>query len=259
MPTMGRCYLEPIVNSGNSALRAIVFDGDDTLWSTEPLYDKARDEARSEVARSGLDGEKWEQLERRFDVANVRHFGFGIERFPTSCVQAYEAVAKASDVPVDPEVRERVRSAARTVFSQDPALIPGARETLRHLRARGVKLALLTKGAHELQERRVERSGLAELFDFVRIVAEKQAAEFNDIVTKLEVEPHNAWSVGNSIRSDIIPAIEAGLRAVWIDAHVWEHERFDGSFAHNRLVVVDDISRVAQAIDVALMEDPSHA
>jgi putative hydrolase of the HAD superfamily len=247
-----RCYLEPIVGSGKSGPAAIVFDGDDTLWSTEPLYDRARDKARAEVALSGLDGEEWEQLERKLDVENVRHFGFSVERFPTSCVQAYEAVARASRVPVDSEVRERVRSAAGAVFGQDPPLMPGVRETLQILRTRGVRLALLTKGDHDLQVRRVERSLLADLFDAIHIVAEKPAAAFRDIVAELGVEPKDTWSVGNSVRSDILPALEAGLRAVWIDAHVWEHERFSGTFTHDQVLVVENISRVAEAIEVAL-------
>lgn len=234
---------------------ALIFDGDDTLWSTEPLYDHARELAREEVVRAGLDGAEWEALERRIDVENVRHLGFSIERFPTSCVQAYEAVSRASNVPTNPVVVERVRSAAQTVFSQDPPLVRGARELLESLRARGAKLALLTKGDHDLQVRRVERSGLADLFDVIHIVSEKPPAAFRDIVTQLKVQPNDAWSVGNSVRSDILPAVEAGLRAVWIDAHVWEHERFNGTFTHEQVVVVNDISRVTEAIEVAPMED----
>jgi putative hydrolase of the HAD superfamily len=237
---------------------AVVFDGDDTLWSTEPLYDRARDGARAEVVRSGLDGDKWERLERSIDVENVRHLGFSTDRFPTSCVQAYEALARSSGISANPNVSERVRSAAQAVFKQDPPLLDGARKTLQDLRTRGAKLALLTKGDNELQARRVERSGIADLFDVINIVAEKPAAAFRDVVAELEVEPKNAWSVGNSVRSDILPAIEAGLRAVWIDAHVWEHERFEGAFAHKQVLVVDDISGVTEAIEVALMEDASH-
>lgn len=250
-----RCYPEAIVALTNSGPVAVVFDGDDTLWSTEPLYDQARDEARAEVVLSGLDGDEWERLERRFDVENVRHLGFSIERFPTSCVQAYEAVARDSNVLANPDVRERVRTAASTVFSKDPPLVAGARETLRRLRARGAKLALLTKGDRDLQARRVERSGIAELFDVIRIVPEKPPTAFRDIVAELEVEPKDAWSVGNSIRSDILPAIEAGLRAVWIDAHVWEHERFEGMFTHDQVLAVPHLSGVADAIMAALTED----
>jgi putative hydrolase of the HAD superfamily len=242
------------VATSNARPVALVFDGDDTLWSTEPLYDRARQQAREEVVRAGLDGAEWETLERRIDVENVRNFGFSVERFPTSCVQAYEAIARANNVPANPAVIELVRSAARTVFSQDPPLVLGARELLESLRAQGAKLALLTKGDHDLQVRRVERSNLSDLFDVIHIVTEKPPAAFRDIVAELEVEPNDAWSVGNSVRSDILPAVEAGLRAVWIDAHVWEHERFDGTFTHEQVLVVDDISRVSEAIEVALME-----
>jgi putative hydrolase of the HAD superfamily len=246
-----RCYPEPIVIPGHPSTAAVVFDGDDTLWSTEPLYDEARDAARAEVVRAGFDGDEWERLERRFDVENVRHLGFSIERFPTSCVQAYEAIARQSRVPVNEDVRERVRAAARRVFNQDPPLVPGAKETLRALRARGVRLALLTKGDPDVQKRRVEHSGLANMFDVIHIVPEKPAAAFLEIVAELEVEPKDAWSVGNSVRSDILPAIEAGLRAVWIDAHVWEHERFDGMFSHDQAIAVTNLADVADTIETS--------
>ena len=61
----------------------IVFDGDDTLWNTERLYDAARAKARHVVEKAGLDGARWEELERRIDVENVAHLGFSTERFPT--------------------------------------------------------------------------------------------------------------------------------------------------------------------------------
>jgi len=255
MPRGQECYREPIVISGITVPPAVVFDGDDTLWSTEHLYDLARDEARAEVTLTGLDGDEWEQLERVIDVKNVSHFGFSVERFPTSCVQAYEAVARSSSLPIDPEVRERVRFAAASVFRRDPPLVRGARETLQALRARGVKLALLTKGDHNLQIRRVERSGLADLFDVIHVVAEKPPSAFHDIVAELKVEPRETWSVGNSVRSDILPAIEAGLRAVWVDAHVWEHERFDGILSNDQVLVVNDLAHVTEAIEAALLRD----
>lgn len=253
-----RCYSEGVVTPAPTAPVAVVFDGDDTLWSTEPLYDRARAAARAEVVRVGLDGDAWERIERRVDVENVQRLGFSTERFPLSCVQAYEQLADFGGVPRDPEVSRRVRSAARIVFDQDPPLVPGAREAIQALRERGAKLALLTKGDHDLQERRVERSGIADLFDVIRIVPEKPASVFREIVALLGVKPKDAWSVGNSIRSDIVPAIESGLRAVWIEAHVWEHERFEGSFRHDRMIAIRDVSDLPEAIDIAVMHKSSH-
>jgi putative hydrolase of the HAD superfamily len=203
----------------------IVFDGDDTLWSTEQLYDDARSRAREAVAAAGLDGAKWEEWERRIDVQNVNQFGYSTERFPGSCVQAYEDICQQMGHPADSDTAARVRQAARSVFERDPRLVSGARETLIFLRTKGARLALLTKGDEQVQLRRMERSGLRDLFDVIRIVPEKSPEVIREVVAALGVASGSAWMVGNSIRSDILPAIAAGLRAVWIGAHVWEYER----------------------------------
>lgn len=79
--------------------RAIIFDGDDTLWHTERLYDDARQRARSIVEASGLDGQKWEKLERQIDVTNVERLGHSIERFPASCIEAYELLCRLVGAP----------------------------------------------------------------------------------------------------------------------------------------------------------------
>jgi putative hydrolase of the HAD superfamily len=105
---------------------AVIFDGDDTLWATEPLYDRARAEAREIVSRAGLDGARWEELERRLDVENVDAMGYSPDRFPTSCVQAYEQGCLATGARPDHEVAQLVRRAAASVFDADAPLVPGA-------------------------------------------------------------------------------------------------------------------------------------
>jgi putative hydrolase of the HAD superfamily len=223
-------------------LFGVVFDGDDTLWSTEKLYDDARSRAREVVAESGADAAKWEERERRIDVQNVVKLGYSMERFPASCVQAYEELCQTTGRVVDFNIVNRVREAARSVFERDPPLISGARETLTFLRTKGVRLALLTKGDPELQARRIEHSGLRKFFDVIQIVPEKSPAVIRDIVAALGVDVDSAWMVGNSMRSDVLPAIEAGLRAVQIPAHVWEYER---AYDHARPDRVITTSRLA--------------
>jgi putative hydrolase of the HAD superfamily len=203
----------------------VIFDGDDTLWSTEQLYDDARSDARRVVAKSGLSGASWEELERRIDVQNVAKLGYSTERFPTSCVQAYEELCGNTGHTPDAAIVEQIRWAARSVFHRDPPLVPGVQETLSSLRSKGVRLALLTKGDRLLQLHRMERSGLLDFFDVVEIVPEKSADVIRDVVAALGVDTGSAWMVGNSVRSDVLPAIDAGLRVVWVKAHVWEYER----------------------------------
>lgn len=232
----------------NQPPTGVVFDGDDTLWRTEELYDDARTRARQVVAAAGLDGARWEDLERRLDLSNVNLWGFSVQRFPGSCIQAYEEMCRARGWTPDADISKRVREAASAVFERDPVLAPGARETLADLRSRGVRLGLLTKGDPQLQRRRVDRSGLRDLFDVVQIVSDKSPAAIRDVVRSLGVDIRSAWMVGNSVRSDILPAIEAGLRAVWINAHVWEYERAYDHLADEEVVTVSSLVDIPSVI-----------
>ena len=230
-----------------NAVVGVVFDGDDTLWCTEQLYDDARWYARRIVADAGLDGAKWEELERRIDVANVAILGYSMERFPASCVLAYEETCRGERRTPDTSVADRIRHAARSVFERNPPLVSGARETLTCLRARGTRLALLTKGDFELQSRRIAHSGLRDLLHVVEIVPEKSPTTIRSVVASLGVNPESAWMVGNSIRSDVLPAIAAGLHSVWINAHVWEYEREYDHLVDERVIM---ISRLVEILDL---------
>jgi putative hydrolase of the HAD superfamily len=203
----------------------VIFDGDDTLWETEQLYDGARSRARLVVEDSGLCGIEWEELERRIDVKNVSKYRYSPERFPTSCVQAYEELCRREALPPNQGIAARIREAACSVFWEDPPVVAGAKETLALLRAKGMRLALLTKGDRELQLRRIERTGLREFFDVIRIVPEKSSSVISETLAAMGVDKSRAWVVGNSIRSDVLPAAEAGVRAIRIPSHVWEYER----------------------------------
>ena len=226
---------------GTRRLRGIVFDGDDTLWSTEDLYDSARDHARRIVERAGLDGARWEALERRLDVANVGSLGHSPDRFPTSCVQAYETLSRAEGLEPDPAIARAMDAAAREVFERPAPLLPHADEILGELRARGFRLALLTKGDPRVQRRRIEQSGLAGFFDLVEIVEEKTAETVRSVLERLGVEPESAFSVGNSVRSDVVPSLAAGVTPVWIDAHVWEYEREHDALDDGRVIALDKL------------------
>ena len=229
-------------------IEAIVFDGDDTLWQTEWLYDHARRQAREVVEAAGFDGEDWEQRERLIDVANVGRFGHSADRFPTSCAEAYEEMCDAAGQGVDPTIREAVWDAARTVFTSQAPLMDGARETLETLRSRGLRLALLTKGDPVVQRRRIEQSGLAPLFDLVEIVAEKTPAAIAEVLDRLGVPLSAGLTVGNSVRSDVLPSLLAGVSPVWIDAHVWEYERDHDEVPPGEVTRKEELSGVLEMV-----------
>lgn len=207
-----------------SRYRLLVFDGDDTLWYSEELYDRARDEAAQLVEWAGLDPTEWVALQKDIDVQNFETFGLSPERFPTSSRMAYERLAARAGHDVDSAVGEAVFAASKAVFEMPARLVDGVASVLQFVAARAMTV-LLTKGALEVQEKRVAESGLAGYFDEVRIVDAKTKTTFSDIAKSFNIKPSDCLSIGNSLPSDISPALAAGMHAAWIDAHVWAHER----------------------------------
>jgi len=224
--------------------RLAVFDGDDTLWWTEPLYDEARRAAGRFVAGAGVDPEAWDRLERRLDVENVARLGFSQERFPASCVEAYRALASPPSLAVEVAVHR----AASAVFGCTAPPAPGARAVLEAL-AGSHHLVLLTKGDAEVQQRRVRASGLDDLLPTVEVVVEKGRGHFAELLQRFGASPEASWSIGNSWRSDIEPALAVGMRAVWIDAPVWEYERHaPRAVEHPGLIVAHTLGEVPAAL-----------
>jgi putative hydrolase of the HAD superfamily len=226
----------------------VIFDGDDTLWITERLYDEAREAARRIVEADGLDGAMWETLQRRLDVENIAQSGYSKERFPASCLAAYQVLCRELLREPKPAVAQQVLVAARTVFSRPAAVVRDAYATLRVLKAKGFRIALLTKGDLDVQRKRIADSGLAEMFDRVLIVPDKNVGTIRDVLAQMAGRADAAWMVGNSVRSDILPALEAGLHAIWIEAPVWEHERHTAETSHERLVRVSRLTDVLEVI-----------
>jgi putative hydrolase of the HAD superfamily len=226
----------------------IVFDGDDTLWVSEPLYDEARQAARRIVESIGLSGARWEELQRVIDVENVKHFGLSAERFPTSCVQAYEALlSETNDTHLVPETRKLIREAANTVFEQPAPLAEGAVDVLDELRTFH-QLALLTQGDPKIQRRRIDQSGLEDFFDLNVGVTRKDQAIFRRLLHHFDADPSRSWSVGNSLASDINPALGLGMCAIWVVGHVWEYEQREQIPAQGELFEVRTIRHVPSII-----------
>lgn len=200
----------------------IAFDADDTMWWTQELYDLATADGRALVEQAGFDGEEWVAAKNAIDVANVQHYGLSKLRFPTSCAQAYEQVAGDK---VDVKVREAVRKAGEGVFTRKARLADGIEELLGNLSAEGWRLLMQTSGDREIQAQRISESGLADFFSEIIVVPKKSAESFHDMLARDGRSADKAWSVGNSLPSDINPALRAHWNAIWVPAHIWDHEK----------------------------------
>jgi putative hydrolase of the HAD superfamily len=233
--------------------QAVIFDGDDTLWFVEQLFDEARDQAAAIVAATGLDALAWDQLERKIDVENVGIMGLSPQRFPTSCVRAYRQLAAELECLPDKQIEARIWDAAYDAFLKMALPAHRVTEILRELSGT-FRLALLTKGDEVIQRKRIGDASLADAFDCLAIVPDKGEKEFRDVLAAVGCKPEAAWSVGNSLASDINPALRMGMRAIWIDAHVWEYERRELSPAPGYLVTAQDLRAAADFLLSAASE-----
>jgi putative hydrolase of the HAD superfamily len=152
-----------------------------------------------------------------------------------------ETFARLSADPVTPELHGRIRSFAHQIADHPIEVLPGVQETLQYLSERH-HVIMMTKGNPAEQSGKVERSGLKEYFSAIEIVAEKDESTYRTAMAKYALEADTTWMVGNSPKSDINPALAAGLHAIFIPhGNTWilEHEEVATAPAWQRLLVVE--------------------
>jgi len=197
----------------------LFIDADDTLWENNIYFEQA---IHSFI--TFLDHSQRTREEVRAVLDEVeRLMGYGVTNFTNSLVETY---CRLTEQELREEDVQQVRQFGESIRTHPMQFLDGVKETLDYLSARH-DLVLLTKGDLEEQKLKVERSGIEASFRQVVIVQEKDVATYYQVVSELRVDPKYTWMVGNSPRSDINPALAAGLNAVYIPhPHTWhlEHE-----------------------------------
>src|SRR6267142_2185109 len=201
----------------------LVFDGDDTLWFTMPLYRRAKEQFFMIMQLQGFDRGSVEEFFENLDAKNVRRLGFSGRRFSVSMLATYRTFCNNTGRRTDRAVEIKIRRTASQVFDRKPLLAPFATQTLNRLQKR-YHLFLLTKGERKVQNKRLDSSGLRRFFRRVIIVPDKNFAVFKLVSKRYKLVPHNTWSIGNSLKSDINPALRAGFSAIWIPYQTWRYE-----------------------------------
>ncbi len=204
----------------------LIFDADDTLWENNVIFERVIDEFTGWLAGPGMGRGAVRAVLDGIEAANAVTLGYGSRVFLRSLGECLERVRGRAATAA-----ERARIAGwGTAFAGDRVeLIPGVAETLAELAGRH-ELLLLTKGDREEQERKVTVSGLSGHFRGVHIVPEKNVAAYEELTRVYGLVPERTWMIGNSPKSDILPARSAGLNAVYIPHdHTWvlEHEELD--------------------------------
>ncbi len=221
-----------------SAGQTLLIDADDTLWENNIYFERA-------IAAfiSFLDHHEYSPAEVRQTLNEVERetilsHGYGLTSFTRSLVDCFERLSSA---PVTEEKRTRIRGFARSIAEQEIELLPGVAETLAELSARH-HLILMTKGNRAEQADKLARSGLATYFAAVEIPAEKDPQAYRDVTLRHNVAAQSAWMIGNSPKSDINPALAAGLHAVFLfhpDTWILEHAAVDKAPKGQHLIELD--------------------
>jgi putative hydrolase of the HAD superfamily len=213
----------------------LVFDADDTLWENNIYFERAFDDFCGFLDHSKLTPKQVRDVLNEIELVNAKVHGYGSKNFGLNLQQAYRHLAereiRSSDL-------EHVMSLAERILEQPLEVIDGVEETLAEL-ARRHELTLFTKGHPEEQRMKVDRSGLGGYFGHTAIVKEKDAAAYRRLAEERGFERRETWMIGNSPKSDINPALEAGLNAVLVPhAHTWVLEHQDLREGGERLRVV---------------------
>jgi putative hydrolase of the HAD superfamily len=204
-------------------MNVLIFDADDTLWENNIYFERAFDEFVDFLGHSSLTPAQIRDVLNEIELVNSKIHGYGSRNFGRNLQQAYHHL---SEREIRPDDLEHVMSLAERILEAPVELIDGVEETLRDLGQRH-QLALFTKGHPEEQRLKVDRSGLGRHFSHTAIVKEKDATAYARLVTDRGFNRDVAWMIGNSPKSDINPALEAGLGAVLVPhARTWvlEHQ-----------------------------------
>jgi putative hydrolase of the HAD superfamily len=218
--------------------QTLLIDADDTLWENNIYFERAIAKFISFLDHREHSPEQVRLVLNEVERSSIATHGYGLHSFTHSLVETFE---KLSVDPVTPELQDRIRSFAHQIADHPIEILPGVPETLKYLGERH-HLILMTKGHPAEQSGKIERSGLKEYFSAIEIVAEKDESTYRSAIAKYALAADVTWMIGNSPKSDINPALAAGLHAIFIphnNTWVLEHEQVAVAPVPQRLLVVD--------------------
>jgi len=228
------------------AIRVLAFDGDDTLWHNESRFHltqtSLRDLVRRHVPDADVDNHLFE-----VEMRNLSLYGYGVKAFTLSmletAIQLTEGRIPATDLQV-------ILGWGKRMLTEPTELLDGVREMLLELSSR-YSLLLITKGDLFDQESKLARSGLAELFAGVEILSDKTVDSYRSLLKRRDIKAEEFLMVGNSLRSDVVPVVALGARAVHIPYHVtWHHEDVpDEALPQEGWHRLDTIAQLSQLLE----------
>ena len=233
-----------MLSQGAMMITTIGFDADDTLWHNEAFFRLTQDHFVNLLA----DFAAPEHLNDRLLAAerrNLGHYGFGVKGFTLSMI---ETAIEVTEGRVAASVIAEIMAAGREMLRHPIDLLPHAEQSLRSLAA-SHRVLLITKGDLLDQERKLAQSGLGDLFHGVEIVSDKTPAVYRAIFARHGTGAEAAMMVGNSLKSDVLPALAAGGWGVHIPHDLtWALEHAEAPTGHNRFHSLPDLGALPDLV-----------
>jgi putative hydrolase of the HAD superfamily len=217
--------------------QTLLIDADDTLWENNIYFERAIGRFIEFLNHHEFSAEQVREVLNDVERECIVKHGYGLHSFSHALVDTFERLSTQS---VTPELHAQILSFAHSISDHPIEFLPEVPETLRYL-SEHHQLILLTKGAVAEQTGKIERSGLRKYFAAAEIVAEKDAATYAQIAEQFRLDHGATWMVGNSPKSDINPALAAGLHAVFVphgDTWILEHEEVNPAPPPQKLLIV---------------------
>lgn len=221
----------------------LIFDADDTLWENNIYFEAAFDDFCDFLAHSSMAPAEVRSVLDEIEIVNSKIHGYGSRSFARNLTTCYHHLAERAISESD---LKTVMAFAHAILERPIELLDGVEETVGELAERHA-LTIFTKGDPEEQQLKIDRSGLGRYFDHAAIVREKNEPAYRKLAEERGFVAAETWMIGNSPKSDIWPALTAGLNAVYVPhARTWSLEKSELPENHPRLTTVESIRELTR-------------
>ncbi len=201
-------------------VQTIAFDADDTLWVNETIFTSTRDKIEA-LLKDHVTHKSLDQTLYDTEIKNLNIFGYGIKGFMLSTIETCIEITQGA---IDGETIQKIIDLGKDMLKHPVEILPGIEEAIKSLKGQ-YRLMIITKGDLFDQESKIARSGLADYFDMIEVVSEKNTSTYQHLLHKYAIDSENFLMIGNSLKSDILPICELGANAIHIPFYTtWEHE-----------------------------------
>ncbi|MGB5664591.1 HAD family hydrolase [Eudoraea sp.] len=228
-----------------SNIKVVGFDADDTLWVNETYFREA-EEKFADLLENYETKNKVDQELFKTEMNNLELYGYGIKGFMLSMI---ESAMELSNNHIPPQTLNEILNLGKEMIAKPVELLQGVEEVLQKL-SRKYRLIVLTKGDLLDQERKLERSGLTKYFHHVEVLSDKKEENYKNLLDHLEINTNEFLMIGNSLKSDVIPILNIGAKAIHVPFHTtWAHEQVPMEEQTNNHLTLNTISDILKYLN----------